>query len=908
MGTFQWDSRYSVQIDFLDNDHRDLIKALNDLWTTASGDFAPNNVRRDFQNALAVMKSHFRREEEVMAIAHYPRRHKHEIEHRRLVARLESLQSGLDRENTPATLIVAIGHLQRHLGMHILKSDKHYSRHIINRNGSSASEGVSAFGRFSLNALERSRWLWQVLLIFVLGFTVSLGIYQIIRNSERQGTTARFHELADQHIVAIQSNIDLAIDSVGLIVGHFEVSGPTSTSRADFRRMVTPTLAKHRYIQGYSWDPRVLRTDLGSFEAAARREGPSEFRVFERDSEGNARPVDDRAEYFPVFYMEPATANTSAIGFDLASNSVRRKALDEARDGATPIVTARITLVQESGNQFGVLVLAPVYHREPAADITERQRLLTGYVSGVFRIGDLIEESGGKIDATRNSNVGQLVRIHMFDLPAPSESQLLYPNASTQTVTELTAGLHATVLFPVAGRTWQLVVTPSELFLKSHNSLTAPITLAFGLLLTALLAYSMKTKVERLEREALFTRQVVVAKQRQSEAHRIARLGFIEFDPAIGQWILGEGAEDLLGLEGGRTSGTVDDIFGHVDPGSREALEAFAAQRGGRPLDLECRIGDRTLQAVSQGVIADGRIGPIFVTLQDVTGRREAEEELTKMLERLGEANKFESLGTLAGGIAHEINTPAQYVGDNLRFLQTGIETLLGVAEDAKAVAGGGEPNVLAEKLAAADLEFLHAELPAAANQALEGVKRIGGIVRAIKEFSHPSSDLPAPFDLNHVIEAAATVTKNQWKYVANLDLDLDPALPPVTAIEGEINQILLNLIVNAAQAIAEKGGGAHGRIALATRLAGDMAELSVGDTGVGIPEDKHRKIFEMFYTTKPLGQGTGQGLAIVHSIIRRHGGTIEVESAPGQGALFRIRLPIAGRALEAAEAPSGEF
>lgn len=218
---------------------------------------------------------------------------------------------------------------------------------------------------------------------------------------------------------------------------------------------------------------------------------------------------------------------------------------------------------------------------------------------------------------------------------------------------------------------------------------------------------------------------------------------------------------------------------------------------------------------------------------------------------------------------AYEDRTPVQYVGDNIVFMKEGIASLL-------------------------DLDFLEAELPAAATQALDGTGHIAKIVQAIKAFSYPSSKSAHPIDLNHMIDVVSMVTRNQWKYVAQMECDLAPDLPKVLAVGGEINQVLVNLVVNAAQAIAEKGDLSPGRITVRTRNLGQEVELTVADTGSGIPPGNLKQVFEMFFTTKAPGKGTGQGLAISRAIIHRHGGQISVESEPGSGACFHIRLPLA--------------
>jgi signal transduction histidine kinase len=187
-------------------------------------------------------------------------------------------------------------------------------------------------------------------------------------------------------------------------------------------------------------------------------------------------------------------------------------------------------------------------------------------------------------------------------------------------------------------------------------------------------------------------------------------------------------------------------------------------------------------------------------------------------------------------------------------------------------------------------------EVPRAIQQSLDGLARIATIVQAMKVFGHPGGEEQVPVNLNEALRNTLVVAQGEWKYVAEVETDLDPDLPPVLCSPGEMNQVLLNLVVNAAHAIAEKLGGApgeKGRITLSSRLQGPWVEIRVGDTGAGIPEGIREKIFLPFFTTKPVGKGTGQGLSIVHSVITKTGGSIDFESVVGQGACFIIRLPL---------------
>lgn len=294
--------------------------------------------------------------------------------------------------------------------------------------------------------------------------------------------------------------------------------------------------------------------------------------------------------------------------------------------------------------------------------------------------------------------------------------------------------------------------------------------------------------------------------------------------------------------------------------------------------------------------------------VRDITMRKNAEAgraELERALSRereLSQAQKLEALGTLAGGIAHEINTPVQFVSDNTRFLKSAFVDLSAVLEKHRnLLQAATADNVLDDAVAeasaaveAADMVSLAEDIPAAIHQSLEGLEQIAEIVKAIKEFSFPNTDEKNPADLNRAITTTITVCRNQWKYAAELETDLDTTLPLVPCLLGEFNQVVLNLIVNAAHAIEDSGNESKGRITVSTRRIEGWAEICIGDTGAGIPKEIHDKIFEPFFTTKEPGRGTGQGLAISRTIItKKHGGTFTFRSKVGEGTEFIIRLPL---------------
>ena len=281
----------------------------------------------------------------------------------------------------------------------------------------------------------------------------------------------------------------------------------------------------------------------------------------------------------------------------------------------------------------------------------------------------------------------------------------------------------------------------------------------------------------------------------------------------------------------------------------------------------------------------------------DITKRRVLESQLAQ-------SQKLESIGSLAAGIAHEINTPIQYVGDNTRFLNDAfgdLEKVISVCKDIvdNACRSNNAADIidrLKSSIDEVDVDYLLQEIPQAIGQSLEGVGRVAHIVRAMKEFSHPGPEEMTTIDLNHAIDSTVTVARNEWKYVADVQTDLAPDLPHVACYPGIFNQVILNMITNAAHAIGDVVAGSNnkGTIAISTREQSGYAEIRITDTGTGIPPEIVGRIFDPFFTTKPVGRGTGQGLAISHTVIvEKHGGTIDVNTKVGRGTTFTIRLPL---------------
>ena len=287
----------------------------------------------------------------------------------------------------------------------------------------------------------------------------------------------------------------------------------------------------------------------------------------------------------------------------------------------------------------------------------------------------------------------------------------------------------------------------------------------------------------------------------------------------------------------------------------------------------------------------------IVIVFNDVTNTVRAQNQ--KAL-----SQKMESVGQLASGIAHEINTPMQFIGDNTFFIKDAFDSLLNFIKSSEEIINNTEisdkDNLIASfnKLKEDnDINYLYEEIPTAIERTQNGIQRVSKIVLAMKNFAHPSTKQKSLSNINQGVDVTITISRNEWKYIAEMETELDPNLPLVNCTIDEINQVILNMIVNASHAIEDalgKDSGKQGKIKIKTNSDKDWVHISISDTGKGIPEQIQSRIFDPFFTTKEVGKGTGQGLAIAHDIIvNKHEGEIEVNSEVGKGTTFTIKLPI---------------
>ena len=371
--------------------------------------------------------------------------------------------------------------------------------------------------------------------------------------------------------------------------------------------------------------------------------------------------------------------------------------------------------------------------------------------------------------------------------------------------------------------------------------------------------------------------------------------GKIEYVNSTFTNITGYSIEEVMGskpnflMEGLNSNEILKGIWHNIESGEPWEGRFLDTHKDGKPL----------WESISLTPIRNskGEIANLIAILDDIT-EKIADESRKSVSQRL------ESIGQLAAGIAHEINTPMQYIGDNTTFLKSSIESLQQYITKMNSMLENeledNNPSLVEELnnlKQIFDIEYLLEEIPQSIEQTEIGIKRVTNIVKAMKDFVHPNTKEKVLCNINHGIEVTVTISKNEWKYVADLELQLDDKMPLIYCLQDELNQVILGMIINATQSIEEKfckKNGKKGKITISTSPDGKDVVIKISDNGNGIKSTNINRIFDPFFTTKEVGKGTGQGLTIAHDlIVNKHGGSISVDSNYGDGTTFTIKIPI---------------
>ena len=707
-----------------------------------------------------------------------------------------------------------------------------------------------------------------VALALVIGGAVSLLAFTATRDWEEALETSVFEREAAGHVASLRLGITSTIEVIRSIRAFYDAS--KEVERTEFRAFVAHELAEEYHaIQALEWIPRVAAADRAAFEEAARADGLAGFGFTEREGQGRMVAAAARAEYFPVYFVEPLAGNEAALGFDLGSNPARLAALEKARDSGETVATGRITLVQETGDQYGFLVFEPIYRKgAPIGTVAERRAALRGFGLGVLRLGNIV--TAAILEKHREG-----VEHFLFDESAPPDEQLLYPkSAALRNRTDVRWLGCVDNRIGIGGRDWLMTECPTGgmAVVGRWQSWTVLIT---GVALTGVLALYLLLMLRQRVRTERMAEGLRASEERYrglfDNAHDMiqsvdaeGRFGFVNraWTEAMGYTL-----DDLDGIN----------VFDLIAPESKaHCLEVFEEIMAGKPRNnvpvTFVRKDGRTLE--TEGNIAPqysaGRIVATQGIFRDVTERKRIQVELIQ-------AAKMATLGEMATGVAHELNQP-------LNVIRMAAESSAERIEDGEL-----------------DADYLRGKLERISAQ----TERAAAIIDHMRIFGRKADEVPRPIDLRDVTRDALGLIGEQIR-LCGIEVETNLAEPSrmVSGHPIQLEQVLLNLLANARDAIEANRQGAEQprKITVKVEDTGpeDKVRLIVEDSGGGIPQDIIARVFEPFFTTKQTGQGTGLGLSISYGIVSDMGGTIEAANA-GDGARITITLPVAVEQTSAA-------
>ena len=744
-----------------------------------------------------------------------------------------------------------------------------------------------------------------------VGVLVSFILFSMVKNWEQDDRRREFESIVKGYANAVQNSLNGNVEALKFLADF--INNSTHVTRQEFASFARSALPRYPGIQAFSWNPLVLDNKRADYEALARKEGLENFEFTEYTAQRKLVRATQRQEYVIVYYIEPLEKNKAALGFDIASNPTRLEAIKKGFNTARLSATERITLVQESGDQFGILLLLPVYRQGvPLKTMEERFKNRKGFVVEVLRLGDVIETAlKGFSD--------QGINLSLYDLSADEEKGFLYYRPSRlsgmpeQPMEEnaIQKDIYWIETFDFAGRQWKMIFSPSPFYPNSGQFWQAWIALSSSAFLTFMLAFYLFIKlkytaeIERKVRQEIRTNQKLASQISERKlAEKALHLSLEKYEKtfqAAPIWVVLSDLEDGRYMEVNETFLKTmgyerEDVIGKTslelntwfDPRDRDRIVAQVKEMGGiRIKDVQRRTRSGALIDTlfsAETLYLEGKQMMISVT-QEITEQKKSEAERAKLQAQLLQAQKMESVGRLAGGVAHDFNN------------------MLGV------ILGRAEMMFLEIK----PRDAYYADL----QEIYKAARRSADLTRQLLAFARKQTIAPRVLDLNDTVEGMLKMMRR----LIGEDIDLvwkpDTNLWPVKVDPAQVDQILANLCVNARDAIAGTG-----KVTIETETVvldqayctthpgfepGHYVMLAVSDDGCGMDKDALAKLFEPFFTTKKVGEGTGLGLATVYGIVKQNNGFINVYSEPEQGTTFRIYLPRIREAVEAKGEPVGE-
>ncbi len=719
-----------------------------------------------------------------------------------------------------------------------------------------------------------------VIVVLCLGIIGSTALFVFIRRWEQNQVAARFGRSADEYVSSLRAglrpNLYLLQSLASLYAGSEEVK------RHEFREAARQFIPHFQGLQAVEWIPRVRGGERETYEAAARADGLPDFQITERTDQGRMVRASERQEYFPVYFVQPYEGNEVALGFDLASQAARRQALLRSRDSGRMTATARVSLVQETGKQWGFLVFQPVYRKgAPRDSIEDRRANLEGFVLAVFRAGDLVESALAQLEPTGIDAV-------VYDNSAPAEHRFICYHPSRRregpagqmrgAPPDGRAGPRFSETFTMADRTWEVVCTPAPAWTAEQEAWPAPVAAATALLFTGLLAAYFLTGIARTARTQRLALELLDAnRQLQCE---IAERERAEKALRLTQFAVDHASESVFWLTPDARAIEVNEGACRSLGYSREELLSMTVHDWDPDYPREVwpdhwrelkEHGPLTFE--SRHRAKDGRIFPVeiaahyvefageecnFAIARDITVRKRAEEALVRRTEEIARSNA--ELEQFAYVASHDLQEPLRMVSAYVKMLARRYKGQLDADAD----------------------DFI--------GFAVDGAERMSVLINDLLDYSRVATRGKAfePTDCETVMEEVLSDLEVAVEETG-AEVTQDP-LPTIVADRAQLGRLLRNLIGNA----ITYHGEAPPKVHVSAEQTGGLWQFAVRDNGIGIEPQYHDRIFAVFQRLHGRGEyeGTGVGLAIAKKIVERHGGRIWVESEPGTGSTFYFTIP----------------
>jgi len=697
----------------------------------------------------------------------------------------------------------------------------------------------------------KSKWFSPIIVLTIFtGIAISSTAFIVMRGLEMKATEIEFRRAMDNRVASFKREMDIHFEVLFSLKGLYIAS--EFVTRDEFKRFSSAAHQRYPSIQALEWIPRILLKDKEVYEAKAREDGLSNFRITERKKQGQMTPVGGREEYFPVYYVEPYQGNELALGFDLASSPKRLKTLIQSRKSGEILATARIRLVQEKENQFGFLLFLPIYegkHETP----NERYERLKGFVLGVFRIGDIFEKS---IEYVHSEKIG--INLGLYDESAPQEERLLHVHQSpTRENSDLRFEYKETL--QVGGRTWSIQGNPTVGYLQSKQTWIPYSAFFIGLLFTSLLAAYIQQR--RTELKSIQEQNTTIVENAVNGIITIDQQGTIElFNPAA-EKIFGYTAQEVLGSN-------VNILMPEPDSGQHDHylntyLETGMAKIIGIGREVTAQRKDKILFPMDLSIseMISGNKKKFVGILVDITERKAAEQLIIKEKEAAEAANrlKTEFLNT----ISHELRTPLTVMLGNLPLLT--------------------EPQNMPDAEEVAEIAL---EVEDSGNHLLTLINDLLDLskIEAGKMDLHPEQFFVSAI-VDEVVTKIQPLANKKGVTLTNQIEELEMLADPI-----RLKQVLFNLLSNAIKFTDE------GRVFVTVHPTPETVLFEIRDTGCGMDRERLPIIFDAFRqvdgSSTRNAQGTGLGLAITKKLIELHGGEISVTSEIGKGSTFTFSIP----------------